>query len=191
MNPTLPAPADFADHYQDRIEDIRLRYRVTTATIHRWLSECGLTRASLVKGPADKPAPEGYADFAAVETVRALMERYGVSRHVIRRWDAEVGRTRARFEQVRVSAKAKGTASIHKIGNTRTPFEQAHRDHSQAGQAADYLRRLGPVVRCDADGAYDPRGDFYRRGSTVLTPDELVDRAVRNGWDPNAWKRVA
>lgn len=66
-----------------------------------------------------------------------------------------------------------------------------HRDNSVAGQAADYLRRFGPVVRCNAKGRYDENGTHWRRNASILTADEIIERAEANGFDARAWARLA
>lgn len=66
-----------------------------------------------------------------------------------------------------------------------------NRDTSLAGQAADYLRRFGPVVRCDDRGRYNENGTHWRRNFSVLTADEIIERAEANGFDSRAWARLA
>lgn len=63
-------------------------------------------------------------------------------------------------------------------------------DGSLASRAADFLRPLCPVYRCDAVGNPLPDGAFWLRGRAVLTDDELIERARVRGWDPDAWRRV-
>jgi hypothetical protein len=53
------------------------------------------------------------------------------------------------------------------------------------------LRRICAVYRCTETGRADPKGKFWRFGNAVLTPDELIARAERKGWDPEEWRRVA
>ena len=55
-------------------------------------------------------------------------------------------------------------------------------DMSTAGQAAAFLRRLGPVFRCNRAGKPDDAGAFWNRAGWVLSDDEIVSRAVRLGW---------
>ena len=65
------------------------------------------------------------------------------------------------------------------------------RDTSLVGQAADYLRRFGPVVRCDDKGRYSGNGTHWRRGASILMADEIIERAEANGFDARAWARLA
>lgn len=53
---------------------------------------------------------------------------------------------------------------------------------THASIAADYLRRLAPVYR---------KGDGWQLGTVTLTPAQLVDRALRRGWQPEDWSIAA
>lgn len=64
------------------------------------------------------------------------------------------------------------------------------RDTSLIGRAVDHLRRFGAVYRCGPNGGADTKGKFWRRGSAVLTDDEVLERAVRNGFVADEWSRV-
>jgi hypothetical protein len=57
--------------------------------------------------------------------------------------------------------------------------------------AVDYLRRLAPIGRCDANGKADPVGTHYRYGSSVLTVAEVMQRAKTKGWQPVEYKVAA
>lgn len=59
-----------------------------------------------------------------------------------------------------------------------------HRDHSDAGQAADFLRRFGAVYRCDEGGKPNSKGAFWNRNNHVLDDGEIMFRAKRLGWSP-------
>lgn len=61
---------------------------------------------------------------------------------------------------------------------------------TRVGQAVDFLRKFGPISRCFSTGKLDPKGDHWRRGSTVLNAAEVIERAERLGFDPDAWKRI-
>jgi hypothetical protein len=62
-------------------------------------------------------------------------------------------------------------------GHERIVTQRYDRDTSPDGEAADYLRRFGPVYRCNSVGRPDIAGKFWRRGSAVLTSAELIERA--------------
>jgi hypothetical protein len=106
-----------------------------------------------------------------------LEARYSVGVETIRRWRLECGVPL----QPRVPRQKK-LLPFKQNAYTTAPIDRAHRDDSLAGQAADYLRRFGPVIRCNAAGRYDPNGDRWLRGSSLLTADEVIERAEFNGW---------
>lgn len=56
------------------------------------------------------------------------------------------------------------------------------RDHTAAGQAADYLRRFASVYRCTEDGKPSAKGLFWRRNLSVLTDEQIMATATRLGW---------
>lgn len=57
--------------------------------------------------------------------------------------------------------------------------------------AADFVRKISPINRCDERGAFKIGGDFWRYGSRVLSRTEVVALALRKGWQPDAWRRLA
>lgn len=48
--------------------------------------------------------------------------------------------------------------------------------------AVDYLRRYTAVFK---------RGDGYLYGTTLLTPEQLIKRALDKGWQPFEWRKAA
>lgn len=63
----------------------------------------------------------------------------------------------------------------------QTPLAQ-QRDCSAAGLAAEFLRKSSPIFRCDQRGRLNPKGKFWHRGGYVLSDDEVIVRAQRQGW---------
>jgi hypothetical protein len=160
------------------------RFRAGTKMIARWRREVS-GDGPLVKPRRElKPPPEGFADTAANMTTAELCAEYGVCKVTALKWCARVGIAPRR--PVR-----KPMPNLGAMGRPKAAPFATHRDFSSAGQAADFLRRFGPVVRTDAEGRYKPDGDHWRRGSSILTADEVIARAVRNGWNPDAWKDLA
>ncbi|WP_422057730.1 hypothetical protein [Sphingomonas sp.] len=158
------------------------------------------------KEDREKPLPSDFAEAAATRRVLDLRKHYGVGERTIRRWLAEAGivRTRAcRFggrempardtkpvEQQAIAPKRATPRSVWRQPGPR-PLPDA-RDNSRAGMAAQYLQKFGPVFRCNAEGRLDPRGTHWNRGGrTVLTDDEIMERARSKGWDPDAWMEIA
>ena len=61
------------------------------------------------------------------------------------------------------------------LGNHRS-FERAY---GPEDQAADVLRRYGPVYRCDERGRMDTKGKLWRFGMVICDGEELIARADR------------
>lgn len=182
MNPQLPMPADFAaraDGVPNRT--LMAHYGVSLGVIGRWRREAGVRPASGGKGRPFVTAamPDGFALVAPTMTIKQLRERYGRCKTVIERWLAEAGVT------------ARKPLDRH-IGNYPLQLtKRVHRDESRAGLAAEFLRRFGPVYRCRSTGEASIGGSHWNRGGFVLTGDELIYRAERLGWNPEAWRMVA
>lgn len=64
-----------------------------------------------------------------------------------------------------------------------------------ADRAADFVRRHDrtQIYRCDADGQQSLKGQHFKYGfgSLVLTEAELIAKAERKGWRPDAWRELA
>jgi hypothetical protein len=126
------------------------------------------------------PVPAGFALVASNLPMKRLREHYGRSESTIKAWCREA------------NVKPRGAKPGPK--STNKPWaspDRPCRDWSQAGQAAEYLRRFGPVYRCNDTGMPSQGGRFWNRGGYILTDADLIARAERLGWDADAWRRVA
>ena len=166
----------------------------------------GIARAGIARSKQDReaPLPADFAKVAATRTIFELRKHYGKGERTIKRWLNEAGIERSRAsrfggrELPPRPVKAE-TPSPRKATAPRAVWRQPgprplpdHRDNSRAGLAAQYLQRFGPVVRCDEKGALTPKGTHWLRGGRfILTDDEIIARAERNGWRPDARKALA
>jgi hypothetical protein len=71
-----------------------------------------------------------------------------------------------------------------------------HRDlrgDSVMTRAADHVACFDrvPVYRCNDDGTANPKGHKWRYGTVILSSDDLLAKAYRKGFDPDAWRRLA
>lgn len=178
-------PEDFPIHAAtETVDQLMKRYGCGTVAIARWRREA-LAAGTLTRSARDlKPLPDDFAAAAANLTDRDVLERYAISKPTLRKWCAKAGVVLRKAPRI-------PPPNLGGMGRPKAAPFAAHRDHSRAGQAADYLRRYGPVIRCKADGTFDPKGDHWRRGAAILTADEVIARARRNGWNPDAWKDLA
>ncbi len=177
---------DFADAMQAASHaEIASVRRTARIKVPRYCSDCGAEITEHSRGRCEtcayaamrKPAPD---DLAAV--LRRLgscgaAKHYKSSLSTVTRWRREIGMSK--HERARVTRRPAYQ------GFKPAPF-RAVRDFSIVGQAADFLRRFGPVSRCGEDGKYPKRGvgQFWNRNGYVLTDDELMAKARRLGWEP-------
>lgn len=121
-----------------------------------------------------KPVPEDFAQVAPTMTRSQLQRHYGVLwSGTIKRWLKETGATPRRFVPQR--------NRISQMGRVKaTPKFERNRDDFEI--AADTLRRERfPVNRCNQDGGFNANGKYWRVGRTILTGEELIERAKRYG----------
>jgi len=118
----------------------------------------------------------------------ALAKHYGRSASTISLWVRRMGLVRTaekRFVPVspKQRAKPKPVAPVkrplasHGGGHKPAQFEAPQRDMSPVGLAVEYLRRLSAVYRCTETGRADVAGQFWRRGNSVLTDVDVIERA--------------
>jgi hypothetical protein len=157
-------------------------YRRTADTIAKWRRDCGVRapgNSHVTSGTFQPvPTPENFAALAPTMTRHEAAAFFGHGAAVLKRWAAEAGvsfRKQISVVSGRRAAKVRNTA----------------RDMSRAGQAAEFLQKFGPVFRCNGTGQPDVKGNHWRRGTTTLTADEIIARAERNGWRPDAWKQLS
>jgi hypothetical protein len=184
--PHMALPPDFAHHALSiSSEALAKRYGCSVETVARFRREVGVEAPrplGNLKPRTKRPMPEGFAVFAPQMSVAEIRAKTGASSGSVRRWLDEAG----------VSTRA---PARHGVLSGRSPMgflsraaDRGHRDHTRDGEAADYLRRFGPVYRCRANGRADPKGSHWCRGSTVLTAQDVIQRAVAKGFNPNAWQ---
>jgi hypothetical protein len=173
-NGTRCLPADFAEHAPFSTNpELQDRYNCCGDIITRWRREAGIPSKKCRRD--SDPAPAGFSHTAPTMTKAELRAHYHRGGSTIDRWLKETGvmwRRKLPVVPVRVPRKII-TANVNR-----------------ASHAADFLRRFGPVVRCNSTGTFDPRGDHWRRGSKVLCADEIIARAERQGFNPDAWKEL-
>lgn len=198
-----PMPADFSAVAAGRsIRQLMGHYDSSARVISRWLGEAGI-KLDTVRCDA-RPVPDDFASLALTMTRNKLRVHYGCHRKTVARWLAitglepvPVGRKRDKEKR---PAKARPAPCRRHTAPTRqrsyagpkSAFTMTlPRDSSIEGQAADHLRRTGPVYRCTASGRANQAGEFWRYGVGMpMTGDEMIERAKRRGFDPDAWQSL-
>lgn len=154
-------------------EEAAHHYGVSVALIQKWCRTIGYK-----KPPAVKPVPDWLKAEGPNMTRAQIKQRASVGDTVLDRWIAQTGIT-PMPPQIKMLKRG-----------TWKPAKHTAPIRSKAEDAAEYLRRFGPVYRCDERGAAMQGGAMWRRGSAVLSDAELVERAYANRWNPDAWKQI-
>lgn len=178
-----PIPEDFAEFAVGKpLINLARHYGKCRRTVQRWRAQLEMPeRVGRGAPPPSRPLPDDFATVAVGKTVAELSKHYVAGHRTVERWLSQAGVART------VTKRTNGPNPMGVL----TLVQRDHRDYTQAGQAADYLRRLSPLTRCDPAGRYDANGTCWRRGSTVLTAGDVIARAERQGWVADAWRRVA
>ena len=169
-------PADF-DPYLSNAE-AKERWGCGIHTLLRWRSEVGVDRRKMLRWSKDDA--KFLADNVHHMTWQQLADHLGRSR-----------------DSVMEAARRRGLCRSHASGQQVNPagfvsdsapryFMVSARSMGIQDLAADFIRAHDRtcVFRCKKSGEYDKDGKYwkYGRGSLVLTPQEMMDKAERKGW---------
>lgn len=127
--------------------------------------------------------PDDFAVLWQTNSLMALGDHYGRAPATMSLWAKRLGLHRAQGqhlpkpEPVKKPEPKPALRLIKPNAFQTAPVNKFQRDMSAAGQAADFLRKFGPVYRCDVLGRPLSDGFFWRRGNAVMTDDELIERA--------------
>jgi hypothetical protein len=167
-----PMPDDFAAVFPTLKNQFEVcaHYGATEKVVRRWMNEAGLKPHQV----QDRPVPDDFAHVAPSMSKTQLGDRYKVSHDVINRW-LRLSGVKA-MERTRVAHRSSRLVPTRGTGRPNLTITRAA---SIYDIAANELRRFGPVFRCDDRGIYRQAGDYWRMGWSILTPDELLERAAR------------
>ena len=124
----LPCPPDFAEHAQERTEELKRRYGIRSDTpIKRWRKEVGIGgRPSRLK-----PPPVDFAEQATKLTRKGLARHYGVKWRAIERWVCETGaEPQDRVAPVPLAEKPADFAAVAPTMILKDLMERYSRSHS-------------------------------------------------------------
>ena len=183
--PRITMPAD-VEQMLAELSDVEIARQTGASrkTVGNWRERLGVPRNPLVKGGSyAAPVPEGFEELQAGKSIKELARILKASPHTVRRWLRATGLYDGRVIECAPRQRHQLTRAPMKSTfiQTATP-DRPHIDRSPAGQAAEFLRRFGPVQRCNEQRQYDPAGNYWLRGGFRLNADEIIQRAERLGW---------
>lgn len=168
-----PVPPDFTQKAKELHQAALCRhYKCSDAKIRRWLRDADVKAAEPKRGPScnRRPMPDDFAKKAPTMTKVELRAHYSTNDNAINRWLAEAGVSSKRHKSPGgfKFSRTPGISNIAKLTN-----------YTIYDDAANILRKYGPVYRCDDNGIANHKGKFWRIGSVIATNDELLKRASR------------
>lgn len=148
-----------------------------------------------------KPDRDSLAERMATSTMAELSDAYQVSAKTVYLWAHQYGlptkrdlgltehQKRQRSERVRKQAVVQqaSRAFTRQSFTIQARTEGYQRDMSEAGQAADFMRRDRRVFRCDISGNQSQGGKYWMCGIVWMTDAELIERARAKGFQPVRW----
>lgn len=160
--------------------ELERHYSASYKTVSKWFKATGLKPRAPIMANA-QPVPSDFAEVSQRLTVSGMREYYGGGEAKIRRWLQETGLTPCKIYNGGKAPKRNPNRTSFRPNQMPTLIAgQDHRIRSIHDEAADVLRRERWVVyRSTETGRADHKGEFWRVGNTVLTPDELLARADR------------
>lgn len=184
----LPVPADFAAQaaIMHRAALVR-HYAISWTALDRMIALTGIQPLKTSPfGPDTQPAmrgrpvPADLADMAGKMTRTELQAHYVCHDETLRRWLKATGIEPQPYVRAAHTVRRRPRYNITPTAGrgSRLKIERVTTQHEDA---ADVLRRFGPVYRCDDNGAANPHGKLWRIGCGFpITGDELLARAERH-----------
>lgn len=173
-NPFRPVPDDFLQVAPGKTQSwLKKHYRTSIKAVVRWQNETGVEKC---KGPPPPPkprreVPDDLAEVARTRYLHEIIKYYRTSEKVLRRWMKETGIQ---------PGKRLVMNTLERAGQPWASKLTDMRQKTIYDDAADELRRHRWIVyRCTHKGVYARKGDYWRVGQVICTPDELLERAER------------
>lgn len=169
--------------------ELMAHYACGSEMLYRWRRETGVKRRDRAIIPDD------FAEVWKSKGVTALAAHYGRNHSTISTWIKKLGLSRPRGRTLTQQARKAAALPKPQVEFTRTPppkrfvkpdafrttaVDRVQRDMTDAGRAADTLRRdRWTVFRCDEKGRATPEGKMWLCGRVLCTDVELIERAER------------
>jgi hypothetical protein len=169
-------PADFAELAARMITaDMCRHYGVSTSVIERWTRLTGIKPISGVR----RAVPADFAEVAPTMTRSALKEHYRADIRTVTRWCEEVG-VSARQPVQNIPPPSARRRSYNPSPSMGRGFHiSSTRTGTIHDEAAAVIQKYMPAYRCDERGRGNFKGEWWRVGVNICTPDELLERADR------------
>lgn len=168
-----PIPDDFKQFAPGKAQHELMRhYRASQRTVSAWQQQAGIAKKNNPPPPAPRrPVPDCFKERVRISYLNDLSRYYKASEKTVRRWLAEVGMK---------PGKSVARRGLDKAGRPYVASVSGFASKSIYDEAADTLRRERWIVyRCTHKGAYLKKGNYWRVGNLVITPEELLERAER------------
>lgn len=173
-NQLRPVPDDFLEVAPGKPQNwLKQYYRTSLKCVIRWQQETGVMKCtgSLPPPKPKREVPDDLAEVARSRYLHEIVKYYRTSEKVLRRWMKETGIKPGKRLSANLLERA-GQPWVSKLTDMR--------QKNIYDDAADELRRHRWIVyRCTHKGVYARKGDYWRVGQIVCTPDELLERADR------------
>lgn len=178
-----PVPADFAERAAVMtLSDLCGHYDVTKVVALRWEREAGVKFTRRPPGhPMHAPSRDELADMATRMTIDDIAIARNVKPSTVSEWLRKAGlkaKPALTARNVEWGSFIKKRKVMREYDVPRVDPDEAVR----ADRAAKFLARFGPVSRCNKWGLADRAGPLWRRGNTVMTDADIIERAERLGW---------
>ena len=172
---SMPVPDDFVElAAKHHAEHLKRHYDVSGNVIARWVRMSGVKPVSGTK----RSPPADFAEVAPTMTRSAMLRHYRADIRTINRWCEETG-VQAR-QWIKNNPPRSWRTDMSPTRSRVGAGLQITRTVSIYDLAADTLRReRWAVYRCTEKGKADFKGNFWRVGNIVCTPEELLERAAR------------
>lgn len=155
-------------------EEAALALGMQITTLRRCLREAGLSTRQPLRQP-----PGWYVSDAPGMTLEEIGIRAEAGHTVVKRWARETG--------VKYKPKPRVVSEVVEP----LPVVRVMKIHGDAERAADFLRPRFPSFRCDETGKYKHGGFYWNFGGGPIDGKAVLERALRRGFDPNAWRKLA
>jgi len=164
------------------------------STLARWLKRRGVECPRLYIERVEQTHEQYVIANWLGQSDAELSANTGVGAETIRKMRLKLGLKRPQPKRGGKPnpVKAKGKPKpAHTNGYFRPRSVEQPKD--TADRAAEHIASYDrtPVFRIADDGKPHPKGKLWRYGTTRLTTEQMLAKAYRKGFDPDAWRRLA